>query len=107
MVIFGITSISAPGTCLGANPTVPATRKRDQCHLPLLLSVPQSKSRAQLAKLPGLGHVPTSQDAGGKQTLGICSLYSGWISLYLIKIHKAENALDTEKWFIGWWSREK
>lgn len=73
---------------------------------PPLTFSPLVKVKGTAGKMTWLGSRACIQDAGEKQTLGICSLYSGWISLYLVKIHEAENALDMEKWLIGWWPRE-
>lgn len=73
---------------------------------PPLTFSPLVKVKGTAGKMTCLGSRACIQDAGEKQTLGICSLYSGWISLYLVKIHEAENALDMEKWLIGWWPRE-
>lgn len=84
----------------------PCNQKERPVPSPPLTFSPLVKVKGTAGKMTWLGSCACIQDTGEKQTLGICTLYSGRISLYLVKIHEAENALDMEKWLIGWWSRE-
>lgn len=98
-MLMRTTSISAPGAAPGGKPTVPPAG--DLHHLCLFLPL------SSLVKVGGTAGkmtwtrsricIPGCQR---RAAFGIFSFHSGQMSLHVIRTRKAENSLNTGRWFV-------